>query len=408
MELQAFTVRNSTQYEDGGATGTGSAVVFAGEGPMNFLKRERATLEKFLPALDAKLLEVPLVDIEKPGNPGLGWLRDAGGAALLVPEEYGGKGASPIEAIQIHRAVASRSPSLAIAMTMHNFSVATLVEYLFYGSYTVELLQQIAAGQLLVASGFAEGRTGTSILDPTMQATPVDGGYRINGSKKPCSLSSSMHILTASVAVPSNNGNGGRRAVAVIPADAEGLSRKPFWSSTVLRGAESEEVTLTDVLIGHEQLFFPEVEEHLDDVEAGGFLWFELLVSASYLGVASALVERVLSAGRGDAPERVQLAVELEGGMASLEGVARAMCAGNERGERILVQSLLVRFAVQQAIERVSVRAAELLGGMAFIKSPDVAYLMSASRALAFHPPSRLSVAPAVDGYLQGNPMQVA
>ena len=93
--------------------------------------------------------------------------------------------------------------------------------------------------------------------------------------------------------------------------------------------------------------------------------------------------------------------------MSALEGIARAMLTG-ERGEAILVQSLLVRFAVQQAIERASARAAELLGGMAFIKSPDVSYMYAAGRALAFHPPSRLSVAPAVDGYLNGKPMQVA
>jgi alkylation response protein AidB-like acyl-CoA dehydrogenase len=375
---------------------------------MNFLKRERETLERFLPSLDAKLSEFPLVDIERRGNPGLTILRDLEGTAILIPVEHGGKGVTPVEAIQIQRAVATRSPSLAIAMTMHNFSVATLVEYLFYGDYTVSLLQQIAGGQLLVASGFAEGRTGTSILDPTMKATPVEGGgYRINGSKKPCSLSNSMHILTASVAVPGNNGNGNRRAVAVVPADADGISRKPFWNSTVLGGAESDELCLTDVQIADEQPFFPEVEESLDAVEAGGFLWFELLVSASYLGVASALVERALQNGRGDATERMQLALDVEGAMASLEGVARAMQTG-DRGEAILVQALLVRFAVQQAIERASAKAAELLGGMAFIKSPDVSYLLSASRALAFHPPSRLSVAPAIDGYLMGKAMQVA
>ncbi len=376
---------------------------------MNFLKRDRETLERFLPSLDAKLQAIPLTEIEQPGNPGLAMLRELEGTGLLVPQQHGGKGATPSEAIQIHRAVATRSPSLAIAMTMHNFSVATLVEYLFYGDYTVELLQQIAGGQLLVASGFAEGRAGTSILDPTMKATPVEGGgYLINGSKKPCSLSNSMHILTASVAVPNNNGNGGhRRAVAVVPADAEGIDRKPFWSSHVLRGAESDELCLTNVAITDQQLFFPEVEESLDAVEAGGFLWFELLVAASYLGVASALVEKVIAGNRGDANERMQLAIEAEGAMASLDGVARLMQTG-ERGEDILVQSLFVRFAVQQAIERISARAAELLGGMAFIKSPDVGYLYAASRALAFHPPSRLSVATAVDGYLNGKPMQVA
>lgn len=375
---------------------------------MNFLKRDRTTLEQFLPSLDSRLAEIPLAEIERPGNPGLAILRELEGTAILVPTEHGGKGATPVEAIQIHRAVASRSPSLAIAMTMHNFSVATLVEYLFYGNYTVELLSQISGGQLLVASGFAEGRTSSSILDPAVKATPREGGgYLINGSKKPCSLSNSMHLLTASVAVPSASGNGTRRAVAVVPADAEGLTRKPFWKSTVLGGAESDEVILTDVQISDEQLFFPEVEETLDAVEAGGFLWFELLVSASYLGVASALVEKVLAGSRGDAPERMQLAIDTEGAMSALEGVARSMQTG-DRGEAILVQSLLVRFSVQQAIERISARAAELLGGMAFIGSPDVAYLFAAGRALAFHPPSRLSVAPAIDGYLMGQPMQVA
>jgi len=373
---------------------------------MNFLKRERATLEHFLPSFDARLASIPLAELEQPGNPAIAMLRELEGTALLVPTEHGGKAASAVEAVQIHRAVGIRSPSLAIAMTMHNFSVATLVEYLFYGDYTVELLQQIAGGQLLVASGFAEGRTSTSILDPLLKATPQNGGYLLNGVKKPCSLSKSMHILTASVAVP--NGSGGpRRAVAVVPADAEGISRKPFWKSPVLGGAESDELVLTNVPISKEQLFFPEIEDGMDAVEAGGFLWFELLVSASYLGVASALVERAFMACRGGATERTQLAMEVEGAMAALEGVARAMQTG-ERGEAILAQALYVRYFVQQAIERATARAAELLGGMAFIGSPDVSYLLSASRPLAFHPPSRMAVAPALDDYMKGNPLRVA
>jgi len=38
---------------------------------MNFLKRDRATLEQFLPSLDARLAEIPLTEIEQPGNSGL-------------------------------------------------------------------------------------------------------------------------------------------------------------------------------------------------------------------------------------------------------------------------------------------------------------------------------------------------
>ena len=43
-----------------------------------------------------------------------------------------------------------------------------------------------------------------------------------------------------------------------------------------------------------------------------------------------------------------------------------------------------------------------LLGGMAFISSSEISYLLAASRALAFHPPSRLSMVPALDRYLAG------
>ena len=373
----------------------------------NFLAAERLALERYLPGLDVRLNAQPLLDMERPGNPGIAAYRELGGAALLIPAEHGGAGAGPLDAIRIHRAIASRSPSLAIAVTMHNFSVATLVEYCFYGDYTVELLRSISAGALLVASGFAEGRSGTSILDPVMRALPVDGGYRINGSKKPCSLSSSMDLLTASVAVAEPGGNGARRAVAIIPSGTPGMARESFWRSWILAGAESDQLTLTDVFVPADQLFFPELESGLDAVEAGGFLWFELLVAASYLGVASALAERVFEGKRGEASERVQLAIDLEGAAAALEGMARAMSAG-ERGETILSRALLVRFAVQQAIERASARAAELLGGMAFIGSSDVGYLLAASRALAFHPPSRLSIAAALDGYLRGSPLEVA
>jgi alkylation response protein AidB-like acyl-CoA dehydrogenase len=373
---------------------------------MNFLNRERRALERYLPSLHAKLAELPLAERESPGSPAIPLYRELRGASLLIPERFGGSGLTPLAAIETHRAVGSVCPSLAIAMTMHNFSVATLVEYCFYGDYTVDLLRQISELQLLVASGFAEGRTGTSILDPLMRAEPVEGGYRVTGRKNPCSLSRSMHLLTASVAVPNGNGNGARRAVAIIPADSEGIERNPFWKSLVLRGAESDQLVLRDVFVAADQVFFPEIEETLDAVEAGGFLWFELLVSASYLGIASGLAERVVAAGKGEPCERTQLVIDLEGAMSALEGVAHSMTAG-ERGEALLARAMYVRYAVQQAIERAAVKATELLGGMAFINSPDVAYLFAATRALAFHPPSRLSISRSLDAYAGGQPLQV-
>jgi alkylation response protein AidB-like acyl-CoA dehydrogenase len=363
-------------------------------------------LAEFLPGLDETLAAIPLAELERPGNPCINLFRAAGGPALVIPRELGGKGATPLQAVRIQRALGSRSPSLAVVATMHNFSIATLVEFGVFGADDAgaAVLSVIAEDNLFMASGFAEGRSGTHILAATMQAraTP-DGGYLISGNKKPCSLTYSMDLLSASVMLQNPSGEGSRRAVVLVPADSPGLERRPFWRSSVITGAESDEVILKDVSIPGDCLFFPATEDHLDAVEVAGYLWFQLLVTASYLGTASGLVERVIVAGKGGATERVLLGLEVETAMEALENVARSMMS--EPKPALLPRVLLVRYAVQAAIERATMLAAEVLGGMAFINSPEVAYLLGASRALAFHPPSRLSSGASLAGYLAGEPL---
>ncbi len=95
---------------------------------MNLLRTEQDTLDAYIPGLGKYLSEVPLLELEKPGCGALAKFRELGGPALLVPAEYAGKGASLLDAVRIQRAVGSRSPSLAVATTMHHFSVASLVE----------------------------------------------------------------------------------------------------------------------------------------------------------------------------------------------------------------------------------------------------------------------------------------
>ncbi|HYN63533.1 MAG TPA: hypothetical protein VES36_02935, partial [Candidatus Limnocylindrales bacterium] len=107
------------------------------------------------------------------------------------------------------------------------------------------MLEGIATNNLLVASGFAEGRAGGGILQPTMQATASPDGVRITGVKRPCSLARSMDLLTASVRVPRLDGTGTQLAVALIPAASEGITVTPFWSSFALAGAESDQVSIT-------------------------------------------------------------------------------------------------------------------------------------------------------------------
>jgi alkylation response protein AidB-like acyl-CoA dehydrogenase len=373
---------------------------------MTLLRAERDTLDSYIPGLDKYLSETPLLELERPGNGALAKFRELGGPALLVPAEYEGKGACLLDAVRIQRAVGSRSPSLAVATTMHHFSVASLVELTTAGNgFEWAMLMAIAENSWLLSSGFAEGKPGQHILTPTMRGVPAGGGITVSGVKKPCSLTWSMNLMSASVAVADPNSAGtDRLAVVLIPADSAGTERAPFWQTTALAAAESDQVTLTDVFVPEALIFYPQDGESMDPVQERGFVWFELLVSASYLGAATNLAERAIARGRGSDEDRAGLAIELEAVAAALEQVA-TFAATTDDNDALLARALYARFATERAIERVVMSAAATLGGMSFIESPEIAYLLGATRALAFHPPSRAAAAGPLDRYLAGGPL---
>ena len=360
-----------------------------------------------MPGLDAALAGQELRELEKPGNSGLALFKDAGGCGLLVPEIHGGAGVTAAEAILCARAIGSRSPSLGVATTMHHFSVASLVALATHSDgFEWMLLDGIANDSLLVASAFAEGRTGQGILSPTLSAKPDGDGWRLSGSKKPCSLSRSMDVITASAAL--EDGPVPELGVALVPASSPGISVAPFWASDILAGAESDEVILDGVYVAGELMLRPRLDaaSHLDNLQTVGLVWFTLLVSATYLGVASALAERVIAMGRGTEQQRLQIVSELEGSFLAVTEVARAV--DDDRADNdTLARALLARFSAQGAISRAVRDCVALLGGMSFIGSPEVAYLASASSAIQFHPPSISGAAAGMDVWQAGEQVRI-
>ncbi|MFC9834603.1 acyl-CoA dehydrogenase family protein [Rhodococcus sp. NPDC127530] len=362
------------------------------------MAREHAALKSYLPDLATYLDETPLLTLEGRDSGAIGRFRDAGGTALTIPKESGGLGASALDSVRVQRAIGSRSPSLGAATTMHHLSLATLNE--FAQDATDEdraLITSLVEQRAVIASGFSEGVTGGNVFIPTMSATRNGSSYIVNGSKKPCSLSSSMDLLTASVEVET-----GERAIALIPANTPGITVRPFWESWILAGAESDEVHLEDVAVPADLVLLNGADDPDGRHEMTGYLWFGMLVTANYLGAASALLERLLAAGKDDYEGYVRAAADVENAMAAIENIARAVDEG-ERGQDISVRLLFSRIAIRDALVRASAAAVESLGGIAFIKSSDIGYLAAAVHAFAFHPPSRRSVSESLAKFHAGD-----
>ncbi|WP_280447713.1 acyl-CoA dehydrogenase family protein [Nocardia cyriacigeorgica] len=376
---------------------------------MHSMDEARATCDRHLPGFYQALSELPLTELEAPGNPGLDLFRKHGGPGLLIPEAYSGLGVSPIDALQITRVIGSCAPSLAVATTMHHFSVATiftLADSLRSSGLEWALLEGIATNNLLVGSGFAEGNPGQGVLAPTLRGEPREGGIVVNGSKKPCSMARSMDLLSASVSVAKPEGD--ESVVVLIPSDTQGISVHPFWAAPVLAGAESDEVRLTDVFVD-DRLIVPAgsgPDGGLDDLQTVGFIWFEMLITACYLGMASGLVERVFATNRASATDRAELGIRLESATMLLERIARLIADGHT-GNRELTEALVARYAAADAIGSVAVQALSVLGGMAFITEPDIGYLATACQCVRFHPPGRRAMDAAVTAALSGETLRV-
>jgi alkylation response protein AidB-like acyl-CoA dehydrogenase len=379
---------------------------------MRSLDAAREACEKYHPGLCEALAGVTLAERESVGGPVIEMFRKYDGVGLLVPAEFGGSQAGALSAVRVMRGLSSYSPSLGAAVCMHHFTAAMLYSLAAktdrLSAAQLDMLNKVVADGLLMASGWSEGRTNQNILLPSVTAVRDGEDWVLNGSKKPCSLSGSMDLLTASVALTDETGQTSL-ALALVPASSAGISIKPFWGTPVLAGAESDEIRLDAVRVPDELMIRtrPDDPHRLDDLQTAGFVWFVMLITSVYTGAASALAEQLLAKAKGSSTDRAAVLVGIESAIAQLEGVARQI-DGGLTGDDAVAAVLVCRYAIQTTLSAATDLGVELLGGTAFMGSPDIAYLSSALRALAFHPPSRTSAAEPLLEYFLGGALQLS
>lgn len=314
--------------------------------------REHLALNKFFPTLKHALDKMTFEEIEAKDSCVLEIFRDLGGPGLLVPQKLGGFGATPLEAMYVQKAIASLSPSLGVATNMHHCTIASIYNPTIgeNGEESNDFLSAVASESLYVASGFTEGKVGQNIFSPFIDAESVNGGFIVNGTIKPCHLSESMDYLTTN-AVISTDSKSKILALLIILPNTKGFTRKPFWNSPILAAAESGEIVLKNVFVPADCVIPLGNLSDIEGVVARLFVWFELMISSTYLGMASTLVRKVHAESKGTSSERALFGIEIESLMPMLESVADFLSL-HSIGEHEIARSIFVRFAVQQSILR--------------------------------------------------------
>jgi alkylation response protein AidB-like acyl-CoA dehydrogenase len=210
---------------------------------------------------------------------------------LALPEQYGGTGGSPVDLAIMLEEIGAHFEELA----MWVFRTLTYGGYALMQHGTREqkerLLPRVARGELSFCFGLTEPQAGSDAAAITTRATPVEGGYSIDGQKV---FTSGMDLSDYCLLV-ARTSSGGKKQ--------QGITN--FLVDTALPGIEVRRIaTLGQRAIGTTQVYYTDVRVPaaavLGEVGRGweavdAYLWYErLCLSAARTGAAAAAFEYAL------------------------------------------------------------------------------------------------------------------
>jgi acyl-CoA dehydrogenase len=189
---------------------------------------------------------------EAAGRPPAALLKEMGSAGLLglaVPEEYGGGGDS-LAIVVLSEELARASAGIAVTALVTGYMSTPHIARFGTDEQRARYLPALVAGEKIASIAVTEPGTGSNVGGITTRATPVDRGFRLDGTK--------MFITNAGIAdvlvVAARTSPNGHRGITTFLVDAgnPGLSvgqplRKMGW-----HGSDTREVALSDCFVPHD------------------------------------------------------------------------------------------------------------------------------------------------------------
>ena len=313
-------------------------------------------------------------------------LRDEGFFTALVPEDFGGGGASVGEMCDALRIVSAACGSTGLAFSMHSHLVAVAAWRWRHQQAPMEgLLKRIVAEDLvLVSSG------GSDWLQSAGTAERVEGGFRIT-ARKAFSSGSPVGDLLMTSAVYDDPDEGPTVLHFAVPLKNDAVAHLPTWEVLGMRGTGSNDIVI-------DGLFVPDAAISGRRAQGKWHMLFHIiskvafaLIYSAYLGVAEGARAKALAVVRNRPPNQLaaQLAGEMENELLSAQLAHQRMVELAETGDpgpattsaAMACRTLAGRHSIA-AVEK----AMELAGGSSFYRKTGLERAFRDVQAARFHP----------------------
>jgi len=301
----------------------------------------------------------------------LGWL------GVAIPEEYGGSGGSYVDQVlffeELHRGLV---PVKGVGSTT---TVGGCYKRFGSEAQKAEALAAIAGGEVMSIS-ISEPGAGSDVAAISCKATPVDGGYVVNGQKTWCSYA---HIAGRILLVARTSREEKRHAgltLLEIPRASEGIETHRI---PTLGGREVNDVFFTDCFVPGENVV-GEVGRGFAQIMAG-LDGERLLCAAVGLGIGQRALDDVLAYVKerrqfGQAIGSFQtlrhriadLATELEcARLLTYEVAARMDSGGGDPKETTRLTSM-AKVKTSETTKRIALEGMQMMGGYGYATEYDM------------------------------------
>ncbi|WP_244930401.1 acyl-CoA dehydrogenase family protein [Nocardioides sp. W7] len=315
-------------------------------------------------------------------------MHETGYLALPVPVELGGGGATLRQVALAQEELGRWSGSAALASTMHLYLTFVQRWRLRRSAPGAEaVLRAVAADRLVMATS-----GGSDWVCPTTIATPVEGGYRLDGRKVFCTQAPVATVVSTS-AVVGGPGPDAEVIHAGVPLSAPGVSIVETWDTLGMRGTASHDLVFEGVFVPREKVLGTRPYGALAGPLLVAAIHFAPLVAAAYLGVARGAYDeaRRLLQRR---PEPSAAAIRQVGEMRCRLDVAHWALHGAlaETGDELpadqatLITLMTAKREAVTAARTVADLALEVAGGPAFFRGSPLERAYRDVRGGPFHP----------------------
>jgi len=311
---------------------------------------------------------------------------DLGLLGLPFDEEYGG-GQQPYEVVmQSLEEIARAWLSVGVSLSVHYLSCFAVANF-GTAEQRTQWLPDMIGGGLLGAYCLSESHSGSDAAALATRATPVDGGFRVSGTKAWITHGGRADFYSAMVRTSDDGARG--ISCLLVEGSSPGLSSAPPERKMGATSSPTAQVIFDDVFVPAERLVGP---------LGGGFPVALAALDAGRLGIAACavgLAQAALDAAVAYAGDRRQFGrpiAEFQGvafllaDMATAVATARAQYVHASRlkdaGLPFGTQAAMAKLYATDAAMRVTTDAIQVLGGAGYTRDFPVERYFREAKAL--------------------------